>query len=309
MKRHAIRALFAGAFLILFGWAAQPQSAAATTWRVKPTGNDANACTSIPTACATIGGVIAKPGFVDGDTIQVMGGFYTTVQSFVLTKNNVTITGFNANIDCAGGDPNGVFAPTSGCELQGNNSTFKGFTVRRGWVKTGASVNGGCTPTPGGGQTSTGNIIRLNTFTAAPFTSTDVAYTGGTGVEVKDCNSGAEVSTNRFAASAGDPNSYVFLLINNNWGNTGFGDPSEPNPDPDLVPTFANINTFDAKNQTGRSSMVLCSEPDDGVGPTLLPQNGTITAPLSAVKMGTNFFPNGALVIGTFFGSFYCPPN
>src|SRR5690606_5586549 len=50
---------------------------AAGPWYVAPGGNNAADCLAAATPCATVTGVLAKPGFVAGDTINVAPGTYT----------------------------------------------------------------------------------------------------------------------------------------------------------------------------------------------------------------------------------------
>lgn len=49
----------------------------AGTWYVATTGNDSADCLTPTTPCASIGGALAKPGFVAGDAIRIATGTYT----------------------------------------------------------------------------------------------------------------------------------------------------------------------------------------------------------------------------------------
>src|SRR5690242_12746137 len=79
--------------------ALSPPASAAGPWYVKTAvtgGNNAATCLTPATACATITGVLAKPGFVSGDTINVAAGSYTERPNFT-TKGAVVIgAGTNA---------------------------------------------------------------------------------------------------------------------------------------------------------------------------------------------------------------------
>src|SRR5690348_1230665 len=82
-RRRASRRLLsvAASVAVALGFlvVAEPAHAAAT-WFVKPAasgGNNAAACNTSATACATITGVLAKAAFANGDIIQVAAGSYT----------------------------------------------------------------------------------------------------------------------------------------------------------------------------------------------------------------------------------------
>ena len=86
MSRPALRrsliavaaALATGAGFVV---AAVPASAAGP-WFVATTGNNAATCLTAAAPCATIAGAIAKPGFANGDTINVAAGTYVGQTGF-----------------------------------------------------------------------------------------------------------------------------------------------------------------------------------------------------------------------------------
>lgn len=81
--------------LMLLVRSALPQAVgAAGVWYVKNGGNDSNDCATPATACASINGALAKPGFVAGDTIRVAVGTYTgTGAEVVLIDKDATVSG------------------------------------------------------------------------------------------------------------------------------------------------------------------------------------------------------------------------
>jgi hypothetical protein len=100
-RRHAFRRTFTAAALAAtagLGFiAAAGPAQAATTWFVKPAlsgGNNAAACTSSATACATVTGVLAKAGFANGDVINVAAGTY--IDRPVFTTKGATVNGAGA---------------------------------------------------------------------------------------------------------------------------------------------------------------------------------------------------------------------
>jgi len=119
--------------------ATAPPAAAATTWSVATSGNNANNCTTLP--CATISGVLAKPAFAAGDTINVAAGTY--IDRFTLTKA-VTINGAGAASTIINGNASGsanqpvIFVnATPGTSLV----TINGLTIRGGQSHFGGGVS------------------------------------------------------------------------------------------------------------------------------------------------------------------------
>jgi hypothetical protein len=299
-KRVAWTILMAGLVALAMS-VAGPVSSEAATWYVKPTGLDTNTCLSLLAPCKTIAGVIGKGTFADGDSMTVQGGVYSGDMSFTLTKSNVTIMGLGAYIDCAGGGPGTNPAP-GGCVLQGDNNKFKGFTVTRGWVKSGSAL--GVTTACSASDISTGNTIQQVTFKASLFKADDPVYTGGTGLEIRDCNEGAVSYLNSFTADSLHAGWYAFLLIKNNYLKKGINGTKDWN----LAPPTLSTTSFDAQTNAARAALVLCSEADDGG--TLLATDGSVTGTSVPVTFaGANAFRNGALILGTYFGSYFCPPK
>jgi uncharacterized repeat protein (TIGR01451 family) len=69
-------------------------AAAAGPWYVAPGGNDSNDCLSPITECASINAVLAKPTFIDGDSILVASGTYTNTGGYVVSiTKDVTLSG------------------------------------------------------------------------------------------------------------------------------------------------------------------------------------------------------------------------
>src|SRR5690348_6054175 len=98
LRRTLTAAAVAVASTVGFLALAEPANAAGP-WFVKTAvlgGNNGNSCLSSAQACATITGVLAKPGFVSGDTINVAAGTYIERPNFT-TKGAVVIgAGTNA---------------------------------------------------------------------------------------------------------------------------------------------------------------------------------------------------------------------
>jgi PKD repeat protein len=111
-----ITSLFLALSLIAIASGAQRVHAAGP-WYVATTGDDNNDCLSPATACATINGALAKPGFVSGDTVRVAIGIYTdTGNEVVLIDKGVTLSGgWNASFT-----------------TQNDTSTIDGEGTRRG---------------------------------------------------------------------------------------------------------------------------------------------------------------------------------
>jgi Zn-dependent metalloprotease len=64
------------------------------TWYVSTDGDDTNDCLTPATTCASIDGALAKPGFLAGDTINVVSGTYTGTGTYAVTLGlNVTLSG------------------------------------------------------------------------------------------------------------------------------------------------------------------------------------------------------------------------
>jgi hypothetical protein len=93
----------ASALVVAIGvFAVAPPASAAGPWFVATNGSNLNNCTSAATPCATIAQAIAKPGFVNGDTVHVAAGTYVGQTTFaakganVVGAGNVVLDGNNA---------------------------------------------------------------------------------------------------------------------------------------------------------------------------------------------------------------------
>ena len=94
--RRSLSAAAAGLAVIAGFIAVAPSATAAGPWHVKPAsagGNNGANCLSPATACATIAGVLVKPGFVNGDTINVAAGTYVSQTTFAAKGANVVGSG------------------------------------------------------------------------------------------------------------------------------------------------------------------------------------------------------------------------
>ncbi len=100
-----------------------PLSRAAGPWYVATTGSNANSCLSAVLPCATVNGVLSKPGFVAGDTIRVATGTYTSTASEVVLMNK------NASVS---GGWNSAFTTQVGWSTIDGENTRRGVTVNSG---------------------------------------------------------------------------------------------------------------------------------------------------------------------------------
>ncbi|MET3961641.1 hypothetical protein ABIE44_001575 [Marmoricola sp. OAE513] len=73
--------------------AAGPANAAGPWFVAASGGNNANSCLVAASPCATIAGVLAKGGFVDGDTINLAAGTYTERPAFAAKTANLVGAG------------------------------------------------------------------------------------------------------------------------------------------------------------------------------------------------------------------------
>lgn len=75
-------------------WGVMLSAHAAGPWYVAPGGSDSNDCLNPSTTCASINGVLAKPGFTAGDSVLVATGTYTgTGTEVVLLDKSVILSG------------------------------------------------------------------------------------------------------------------------------------------------------------------------------------------------------------------------
>lgn len=127
MKTKLVRIVAVGLVAISLLAALPGGARAAAVWYVTPSGNNKHACTSPNTACATINGALAKPGFVAGDSIKVAKGKYKGKGAQVVLLNK--------SADLSGGWDSKFLS-------QGSKSTLDGEGVRRGVL-----INGQITAT------------------------------------------------------------------------------------------------------------------------------------------------------------------
>ena len=115
---------------------------AAGPWFVSTTGNNANGCLSAANACATIQGVLAKAGMVNGDTINVAAGTYTGTTTFSTKGANVVgpASGSPATLD--GNNAASVIVMNGNVAVKLTNLTVsRGFS--NGTVGAGVRVGAG----------------------------------------------------------------------------------------------------------------------------------------------------------------------
>jgi uncharacterized repeat protein (TIGR01451 family) len=155
--------LLALAMIVLGYWAAR----AAGPWYVSPGGDDGNDCLSSGAACATINGVLNKPGFVTGDTILVATGTYTGAgNEVVLLDKSATLTG--------GWD--GTFTVQSGTSTVDGEGARRGITVNSGVtavVERFTVQNGHSWSYPGGGIYAYQGILTLTSSIVIDNTTYD----------------------------------------------------------------------------------------------------------------------------------------
>lgn len=143
---------------------AVPVVFAGGTWYVDGVGSsDANDCASTATACASINGVLSKPGFVAGDAIEVAIGTYTGSGSeVVLLNKGATLSGGwdssfstqngTSTIDGQGARP-GVFINS------GVVATIDHFTIQNGYTP---NADGGGISNYGGTLTVSKSTVQNN---------------------------------------------------------------------------------------------------------------------------------------------------
>ncbi len=146
--------------------ASQPARAAGP-WYVASGGNDSNSCLSPAAACASINGVLNKPGFVAGDTIRVATGTYTgSGDEVVSIHKDVTLSGgwdvgFTMQSGMSTIDGQGMrmgivvyydFFPAT--------ALIERFTVQNGYSYPFSNIGGGISI--GGNLTLNNSIVRNN---------------------------------------------------------------------------------------------------------------------------------------------------
>ena len=95
------------------------------SWYVSPSGRDTNSCSSSVSPCLTIGGGMAKPGFVSGDAILIATGTYQGTGQEVLTleKSAILLGGWNE-----------TFTAQTGMSIIDGQSTRRGVRILSGVV-------------------------------------------------------------------------------------------------------------------------------------------------------------------------------
>lgn len=193
--RSALRRTFTAAILAIVAGtgylAAAGPAQAAGPWYVANGGSNANPCTAAAAPCATVTGVLAKAGFVSGDTINVAQGTYTDHPTFAAKTANIigggsgaTFSGFNSffAIGVNIGNAN-VLTLNNVILTQGRNLTNNlggGLVIATGKVvatNVTLNANGGGTITQGGGA-YVGTGASLSMFGGA-VTGNGVTTQGG----------------------------------------------------------------------------------------------------------------------------------
>ncbi len=97
----------------------EPRADAAVTeaiWYVSLHGNNLHTCDNPASPCATINGVLAKPGFAAGDTINVAVGVYAEIES------NGYVVSIKKSVRLRGGWDSGFISQTGFSIIDGENS-------------------------------------------------------------------------------------------------------------------------------------------------------------------------------------------
>jgi predicted outer membrane repeat protein len=144
---------------------------ATESWYVGPSGDDSDDCQSPESACATINGALAKPGFTSGDTVFVQTGGYTGSGPFVvtLTKNAFLSGGWNSAFSAQDG-----FSTVDGQSARAGMLVDTGLIVQ---IERFEIMNGHSTYGPGGGIVNRGDLT---------VTDCEISYGGaftGAGIE------------------------------------------------------------------------------------------------------------------------------
>ncbi|MBO9522614.1 MAG: putative Ig domain-containing protein [Nocardioidaceae bacterium] len=217
--RHALRRTVTAVVLAVtagVGYLASAGPAqAAGPWYVATTGSNANLCTSAAAPCATVTGVLGKPGFVTGDTINVAQGTYTDHPTFGAKTANVigggtgaTFTGLNATyaIGVNIGNANTLtlenLTLTAGRNL--SNNLGGGLVIATGKVVANnvrINANGGGTISQGGGAyVAAGSGLTMNNGAVTNNSATNGGGIYGAGTTVLN---GTTVTGNAATQSAG----------------------------------------------------------------------------------------------------------
>jgi hypothetical protein len=167
-----LSALLGGVFATAVAILGSPSSAyAASSWYVATTGNDAANCLSPGTPCATINGVLAKAGFVSGDTVRVAAGTYTGTGSEVvqIAKNATLLGGWDSTFSAQTGTSTIDGAGTRrGVTIVGSITVvLDRFTIQNGF-DAGSGRAGGI-DNVSGTLTLRNSVIASNSATSSIF--------------------------------------------------------------------------------------------------------------------------------------------
>lgn len=153
MLRSARVPIVAVSAIILSFLVSTPAQAAGPWFVASTGGNNGASCLSAATPCATIQGVLIKPGFVNGDTINVAAGTYNnSVTNFTNKGANVVGQGAGAILD--GNNAGTSVVGVTGAGAPGAAITVKltNLTLRNGTNNT--SFGGGLRIQPPSGVTA-----------------------------------------------------------------------------------------------------------------------------------------------------------
>lgn len=144
-------------------------------WFVTSTGDDTNNdCLSTSTPCVSINGALAKPGFVDGDTIKVaIGTYYGTGSEVVLLNRSATLSGgWDATFTVQSG--------MSTIDGQGvrRGITVEGYPAKSVYLDRFVVTNGYASNTLGGGVLNKDGYLSVSNSTV----SYNIAGTDGGGI-------------------------------------------------------------------------------------------------------------------------------
>jgi hypothetical protein len=202
----AVLAVASGSGLLV---AAGPATAAGP-WFVAPGGNNGATCLSAGAPCATVTGVLAKAGFVSGDTINVAPGTYTDKPLF--QTKTASVVGSGAGVVFSGTNTTyaiGVVLPaattlnlTNVTLTAGKNSNGLGGGLAIGGGKvnaTNVTLSGNNASNVGGGAyVGAGTVLTMTGGAVSGNTSTNQAggiYSAGTTVLTNTTVTGNSATT------------------------------------------------------------------------------------------------------------------